>query len=251
MSEPQTATDESLNESRLSAEFWQDKRLFASPDVISENPRRHGVAGWHSLEVIREAGPIGLSYAEWQARRRTDIRNTSGTQHHHLRWDYDRDNIRLAIDHGRDTPSPFSDVESDIRAVVHDPSLSETTRNALIKARRGQGRFRQGLVNRWDAACAVTGCKQVELLRASHMKPWSVSTNDERLNPDNGLLLSANIDALFDRGLVSFDADGSMLTSDLLHKETVELLNLPIALRGSLSTSELRFLAHHRSMWFR
>ena len=250
MLEPQTEPDESLSEGRLTAEFWQDKRLFASPDVIIENPRRYGVAGWHSLEAIREAGPIGLSYAEWQARRRTDIRNTSGTQHYHLRWDYDRDNIRLAIDHGDDTPSPFSDTESDVQAVVNDASLSETTKDALIKARRGQGRFRQGLVNRWSAACAVTGCKQVELLRASHMKPWSISGNGERLDPCNGLLLLANIDALFDRGLVSFNADGSMLTSDLLHKETLELLNLPMSLCEPLNPSELLFLAHHRSTWF-
>jgi len=203
------------------------------------------------LEVIREAGATGLSYAEWQVSRRTDIRNTSGTQHHHLRWDYDRDNIRVAINHGRNTPSPFNDIDADIRAVVHDASLAETTRDALIKARRGQGRFRQGLVTRWNAACAVTGCKQVELLRASHMKPWSVSTNDDRLDPCNGLLLVANIDALFDRGLVSFNADGSMLTSDLLHKETIGLLNLPMPLLEPLNSSELHFLAHHRSMWFR
>lgn len=251
MLEPQTETDENSSEGRLTAEFWQDKRLFASPEVIDENPRRHGVAGWHSLEIIRKAGPIGLSYAEWQARRRTDIRNTSGTQHHHLRWDYDRGNIRLAIDHGNDAPSPFSDIEADIQAVAYDVSLSETTKDALIKARRGQGRFRQGLVTRWNAACAVTGCKQVELLRASHMKPWSVSGNGERLDPCNGLLLLANIDALFDRGLVSFNADGSMLTSDLLHEETIVLLNLPMCLREPLNPSELRFLAHHRSMWFR
>ena len=243
-------TDLARDEGRLPPEFWRSKRLFASPEVIESNPRRQGVAGWHSLELIRQAGPTGLSYVDWQTGLRTDIRNTSGTQHYHLRWDHDRGHIRVVKDHGQDTPSPFGDIEVDIRDVRQDGTLQETTKKALIDARRGQGQFRQGLEKRWNDACAVTGCKQREILRASHIRSWSVSSNEDRLNSCNGLLLSANLDALFDSGLVSFDSDGTMLVSDLLHNETLQLLGLPMSLRCPLTPPELRFLAYHRWKFF-
>ena len=91
----------------------------------------------------------------------------------------------------------------------------KTTREALIDARLGQGKFRAEVGDRWDNVCAVTGCGIIELLRASHIKPWRASTNPERLDPENGLLLAAHADALFDRGLITFAAMGPfVLASD-------------------------------------
>ena len=66
--------------------------------------------------------------------------------------------------------------------------------------------------------------------RSSHIKPWCDSTNSERLNPENGLLLAAHIDALFDRGLISFEGGGSMLISGRINREERKRFRLPMSL---------------------
>lgn len=122
-----------------------------------------------------------------------------------------------------------------------------TTRKQLIEARLGQGRFRRGLEERWNYACAVTGCNLREALRASHMKPWSKSEHGERLDPCNGLLLEANLDALFDSYLISFRDNGLMLLSNHLsgiHQRSLRLIGGK--LRKSLNETELKYLRFHR-----
>jgi hypothetical protein len=140
------------------------------------------------------------------------------------------------------------DLASDISDILHDPTLSsETERRALVKTRLGQGPFRTRLIERWGGRCPVTGCSQEQALRASHVKPWRCSTNEERLNPANGLLLTANVDALFDRFLISFDEDGRMLISPQIELACYEMLGIPGSPIRGLSAEERRFLAFHRA----
>jgi putative restriction endonuclease len=82
----------------------------------------------------------------------------------------------------------------------------------LIKARIGQGAFRAKLIVLWGS-CAVTGYKDLNLLVASHIKPWSVSSNSERLDVYNGLLLVPNLDKAFDSGFISFKESGEIMIS--------------------------------------
>lgn len=89
-------------------------------------------------------------------------------------------------------------------------ALPETERKSIIQSRLGQGVFRKCLIEYWKG-CAVTECKFSPLLKASHIKPWSKSTNQERLDVFNGLLLAPNIDAAFDIGYVSFDEKGKII----------------------------------------
>ncbi|KAA0570614.1 HNH endonuclease [Azospirillum sp. Sh1] len=131
-----------------------------------------------------------------------------------------------------------------------DEDLPETERQALHQARIGQGLFRRRLLERWNNACAVTGCAVSEALRASHIKPWCESENSERLDPNNGLILSATIDALFDRGLISFEDDGAMLLSDAISSNDRSVLGLPAPLRLPLRDREKDYLALHRSKNF-
>ena len=140
----------------------------------------------------------------------------------------------------------FEDADADVANIRADTNVGETTKQALIEARRGQGSFRAQVMTQWDNACAVTGCAQPQVLRASHIKPWWSCSNAERLNPRNGLLLSANLDALFDRGLVSFETSGKMLVSKLVTATERELLGLPARLRRSLHAEEDAFLDYHR-----
>ena len=139
----------------------------------------------------------------------------------------------------------------DVRDIQSSPELDITVKKALIDARRGQGKFRKQVATRWGRACAVNGCAQQEVLRASHIKPWWASTNEERLNPANGLLLTANLDALFDRGLLTFDDLGKMLISEIVTNKDRRLLGLPNPLRAQPKAEEQVFLKYHRNEVFR
>jgi HNH endonuclease len=132
---------------------------------------------------------------------------------------------------------------------IYRSDKNETTKQTLIEARLGQGQFRAEVAKRWDSRCAVTGCAIVELLRASHIKPWAKCSDDDRLNPANGLLLAAHLDALFDCGLISFADDGMMLVSDEIADE-LRTFRLADRLRRKPSKEEKRFLAYHRRQVF-
>jgi hypothetical protein len=126
-------------------------------------------------------------------------------------------------------------------------NVSETTRSALISARIGQGEFRKQLMKFWESKCAVTGIAVEQTLVASHIKPWADSSNSERLDPFNGLLLSANLDKLFDKGMISFDDHGRLLISLKISTDDLELLG--INADSKLRTIENRhaiYLTQHR-----
>ena len=103
------------------------------------------------------------------------------------------------------------DLAGQANQVAPVPEGAETTRQQLTAARVGQGKFRKDLLARWDGSCAILGVSRPELLRASHIKPWTSSNNIERLDPANGLLLSAMYDAAFDALLLSFADDGALV----------------------------------------
>lgn len=124
-------------------------------------------------------------------------------------------------------------------------SPAATTRLSLSLARIGQGKFRQDLLDQWGHACAVTGLTQGRVLRASHVLPWKDSNNKQRLDPDNGLILSANLDTLFDAGLISFAANGTMLVSRALGPSERKELGLPMKLRKTPNAALRAYLAQH------
>ncbi|KZL17659.1 hypothetical protein PsAD2_02995 [Pseudovibrio axinellae] len=143
-----------------------------------------------------------------------------------------------------------SSLEQDVYAIANDKLISNTDRQQLQLARVGQGNFRSKLDGYWQNGCAVTDCQRREVLRASHIKPWRSSTNEERLDVENGLLLTANFDALFDRGLISFSDTGEMLISASLTESERNLLQLGSALRKRPSSAQRKFLAFHRQEIF-
>lgn len=92
-----------------------------------------------------------------------------------------------------------------------------TDRKAEVSVRLGQNYFRQAVLANFNGRCGVTGLPMPKLLRASHIIPWNVDVA-RRLDPTNGLALSALHDAAFDQGLISFDSDLRLMTSRGLHK---------------------------------
>ena len=93
--------------------------------------------------------------------------------------------------------------------MVNDASVRETDSIAIIRARNGQGLFKER-VSRIETRCRITGVQNPVHLVASHCKPWRDSTNEERLNGENGLLLTPSIDHLFDRGFIGFEDNGML-----------------------------------------
>lgn len=135
---------------------------------------------------------------------------------------------------------------------IERSALPATEKEALVKSRRGQGRFREDLFRAWNGACAVTGIDIAPLLRASHIKPWSSSNNRERLDPMNGLLLASNYDAAFDVGLISFDDEGRILFSDMVGLEKLALVGIDTTAQLSkIHPDQLRYLEYHRDLVFR
>lgn len=126
--------------------------------------------------------------------------------------------------------------------------LKGTEVERLVRQRLGQQAFRSAMLDYWGGACAVTGVALPEVLRASHAKPWADCASDmERLDVFNGFLLSANLDAMFDRFLVSFGEAGELLISPHIPPADQALLGLnrPLKLRW-LAAEHLPYLHYHR-----
>lgn len=128
-----------------------------------------------------------------------------------------------------------------------DATILETERTALVQARRGQGEFRRrvGLIER---ACRVTRVTNPTHLIASHCKPWRHADHEERLDGENGLLLTPSVDHLFDRGFISFSDRGSLIVSPVADLESLRRMGIPVAGTnvGEFSECQRRFLEFHR-----
>lgn len=129
----------------------------------------------------------------------------------------------------------------------------ETEVERLTVQRVGQTLFRNGLIDFWEGRCAVTGLDVIELLRASHSKPWAMCETDaERLDVYNGLLLAPHLDAAFDRGFISFADTGHLLVSPQLEPQARRVLGLEGSLRlRTLDEGHRGYLAWHRSELFK
>lgn len=141
-----------------------------------------------------------------------------------------------------------SDVETDIELILLQENISDTEKASLLNTRIGQGNFRQKLILLWGG-CAVTGYQDAAMLVASHIKPWCVSSNVERLDGYNGLLLLPTLDKAFDAGLISFDPSGNILISPLLL--VPEQLGINAAMSVKLKNEHQKYMRFHRESVFR
>lgn len=142
-------------------------------------------------------------------------------------------------------------VEQLVADAIQQSVPDKTSRDALIKARIGQGRWRRDLLRRWSGKCAVTGLEVEALLRASHIKPWRDSDNQERLDVFNGLMLGPAYDAAFDAGLITFADDGRIIISQRLPSNQIEAAGISVnAALQTLLDQHRSYLAHHRDNLF-
>lgn len=141
-------------------------------------------------------------------------------------------------------PVPILSAEVEARLAA----IPVTERTQEVRRRIGQDVFRDALMDLWQGRCALSGVElPPSLLRASHAKPWKDASDDERLDPFNGLLLAVHYDALFDKGLIAFSEEGKLLVSTLLTQEARQILNLDTPMRLHLMLpGHRKYLDYHR-----
>lgn len=136
-------------------------------------------------------------------------------------------------------------VEANLR---EDPQLPDTQRQALIQARRGQGIFRAN-VQMIERACRITKVDRREHLIAGHIKPWRDGSNQERLDGENGLLLTPTFDHLFDKGFISFENIGDLIISPVADSASMHRMGIPLDRPtnvGVFPEGQRRYLEYHR-----
>jgi putative restriction endonuclease len=133
--------------------------------------------------------------------------------------------------------------------LFNDSTVRETERLAIIRARNGQGLFKER-VSKIESRCRLTGVENPVHLVASHCKPWRDSTNEERLNGENGLLLTPSIDHLFDRGFIGFEDRGKLIISPVAHRPSLQRMGIDtmkVVNVGGFTGGQKQFLEFHRN----
>lgn len=157
-------------------------------------------------------------------------------------------------------PTPESMDEEAVQRIVASYAGYTTEAQAVVLARRGQGKFRQN-VKSLEARCRLTGIANPELLIASHIKPWRVCESEERLDGANGLMLTPSADRLFDRGFITFHDNGEAEVSTRLAVADIDRLGFRVKEVGGrrvLQTAQTKtfnqpqrdYLEYHRGEVF-
>jgi hypothetical protein len=132
------------------------------------------------------------------------------------------------------------------RELLNRGLVGPVERHQLIKSRRGQGIFRDNVESR-EPKCRITGVSNPRYLRASHIKPWRKSSDIEKIDGDNGLMLAPHVDFLFDRGLISFENDGTLIVSAQIDDGALESWGIPSVVNvGMFSPEQAVYLKFHR-----
>ena len=116
-----------------------------------------------------------------------------------------------------------------------------------VKVRLLQNKFRKGLFD-LHQSCVVTGFSNSQFLIASHIKPWAKSTNEEKIDHYNGLLLTPNFDKLFDKNLISIDFKGNVLKSKILQPSDIQFFQLPKKGSFIFDSRHKKYLDYHNAL---
>jgi putative restriction endonuclease len=159
----------------------------------------------------------------------------------------DREALDVAAERSADAAADVLQAE-----IESAPHLGPTEIEQLVRARRGQGRFRLNLL-KVEKRCRLTHVELEQFLVASHIKPWAVCTNEERLDGHNGLLLAPHIDRLFDRGWITFSDTGELMTANDDARSVLAAWGVtdPEPCEGAFTKRQCAFLAYHRQEVFR
>lgn len=128
--------------------------------------------------------------------------------------------------------------------------VNETEKELIVKARIGQSELRDKLI-REKKKCELCGINKKELLIASHIKPWSISNEEERLDLNNVLLFCSMHDTLFDKGFITFDDEGKIIISNELDQINRVFSNINLEMKISINEEKKKYLKYHRENIFK
>jgi len=213
--------------------------------IVDKNPRKgsnkNNCSGYNIWELCRN----NITVEEYQSIIELNF-NKSDPQFDktkHLKYDINHNWVVLISE-----SLSVNSIADDIKEITSNKSINETEKTTLINSRIGQGQYRANLIEYWGG-CAVTGYTDPAMLVASHIKPWACSSNRERLDKYNGLLLSPNIDKAFDKGYISFSETGSIIISSLFDQPEVIGINSSMCIK--ISNKHKSYLEFHRTNVFK
>ncbi|MBF7091463.1 HNH endonuclease [Flavobacterium sp. ALJ2] len=136
----------------------------------------------------------------------------------------------------------------EIDEIKNNNNLSKLEKESIILSRIGQGKFRDDLINLWNA-CSISGYEDVRFLIASHIKPWKMSDNLEKVDKFNGLLLLPTYDKLFDLGFITFDKNGLIKISNQL--KDIEKIGVNENIKIKIKNGNHKYLEFHYDYIFK
>lgn len=237
-------------------ELWKQRLQYISslPDIIYFNiqdqkqivgPRGYVNSEDEGYEIIRN---ISLPLVSYISAMR--LKGPDGKDVFYWKLFVDFDAIAdksqaLVFTYGR------GDEEGEVDVQLPSPVETERRRE-ISRARIGQGRYRELLLEECPF-CPITKINDERLLVASHIKPWAVANDEEKIDPKNGFMLSPLYDKLFDRGFITFTNDRKVVISDWLTPQNKRRIGIEDGqFFQALPIDEMRaeYLAFHRDAVF-
>lgn len=162
--------------------------------------------------------------------------------------------FRIFIDYKFDVNSYQMPEEKEQEEIIEkDKKISQKKKDTIIRARIGQGKYREDLLEECPY-CPFTLVNDERLLIASHIKPWAKADNKEKVDPKNGFMLTPTYDKLFDRGFITFDDDKKLIVSPWLSPMNQKRLNIYTGLlvaKLPLDEKRKEYLKYHRENVFK
>ncbi|MBC8196397.1 MAG: HNH endonuclease [Candidatus Marinimicrobia bacterium] len=176
--------------------------------VLEEN---NGIANWNILyNNIEKFYPKIKNPKDWKA-------GVRGVLYREL------DKKFKMIDEGLISLIDYDEVK--LNFVEQTEIIDGTTKTVTLDIRKGQNKFRKKLFSEF-VSCPITGINDKRILIASHIKPWALSNNFERLDKNNGFIFSPTIDKLFDLGLITFDTNSRIIVSSDLSSKNFQKIKI-------------------------
>lgn len=252
------STDQVINGFRmLRAHYNAERQALSAEDLaVAAGMKNYSAANVHYGKFSRQLCGL-LDYTPPDVDQNNDTRwtyvlatypgdrNAKGDHLWFLRPEVAQALEEMGLVRKRVIDDPVGDIEAK-QAYLN--TLTEKDRAAMIRARLGQGEFRDKLVRFWGG-CAVTGCTTLQLLVASHVKPWRDCDASDAKDLSNGLLLTPNLDRMFDLGYISFQDNGEIILSPMLTTQSASNMGISekMKLQKALLTEQQKFMQYHRS----
>ena len=172
---------------------------------------------------------------------------------HHIDFTYEGRAVLRSFNLLSDRPSKFTfelidkriAIENIVTEIQMSYGIPETEKSAIINSRIGQGLYRRRALDLWKT-CSVTGFTNEKILNASHIKPWKLADNNERLSPYNSLLLIPTLDKLFDKGYIGFERNGKIMLSNKVDQQDWERVGVNTNLQLRVVPEETKkYLDYH------